>query len=86
MAKSNKNRPVHEERLGRIKACVWKNDTENGTRYNVTYSRLYKDGDDWKESDSFGRDDNLLLARIAEIVTVWIYRHQQEETKEREAA
>lgn len=86
MAKSNTNRPVHEERLGRIKACVWKNDTKKGIRYNVTYSRIFKDGDDWKESDSFGRDDNLLLARVAEIVTVWIYRHQQEETKEREAA
>jgi len=84
---SQKNRPVHEERLGRIKACVWRNETENGTRYNVTFSRIYKDGDEWKESDSFGRDDCLLLARVAEITTVWIHRHQQEESsKEREAA
>jgi hypothetical protein len=37
--------PVHEVRLGRIKAAVWENTTENGVRHNVTISRLYKDGD-----------------------------------------
>ena len=27
---------THEVRLGAIKAAVWKNDTENGVRFNVT--------------------------------------------------
>ena len=47
--------PVHEVRLGRIKAAVWENTTENGVRHNVTLSRLYKDGTQWKDSASFGR-------------------------------
>ena len=71
-----KNQPVHEEKLGRMKAVVWENQGPNGSIFNVTFSRLYKDGDDWKESQSFGRDDCLVLARLAEIVAVWIYRHQ----------
>jgi len=28
----------------------------------VTVSRSYKEGDSWKSSDSFGRDDLLVLA------------------------
>ena len=48
------NKPVHEDRLGHIKACVWKNETQNGVRHNVTIVRIYKDGDDWKETSSFG--------------------------------
>ena len=75
-----KNQPVHEERLGRMKAVVWENTTENGSMFNVTISRLYKDGDEWRESQSFGRDDCLLVARLAEIVAVWIYRHQAQQS------
>ena len=71
-----KNQPVHEEKLGRMKAVVWENQGPNGSIFNVTFSRLYKDGDDCKESQSFGRDDCLVVARLAEIVAVWIYRYQ----------
>jgi len=55
--KTNKTKPVHEVRLGTIKAAVWRNETEAGVRYNATFSRLYKDGDGSKSTDSFGRDD-----------------------------
>ena len=70
------NQPVHEERLGRMKAVVWENTTANGSMFNVTFGRIYRDGDEWKESQSFGRDDCLVLARLAELTSVWIYRHQ----------
>ena len=32
-----KQKPVHEIRLGRIKATIWENETENGTRYNAKH-------------------------------------------------
>ena len=69
---TEKVRPVHEVRLGRIRAAVWENDTKNGTRHNVTLSRLYRDGDDWKDSSSFGRDDLLLLAKVSDQAHSWI--------------
>ena len=50
-------KPIHEVRLGFIKAAVWRNETEAGVRYNATFSRLYRDGDQWKSTESFGRDD-----------------------------
>jgi hypothetical protein len=71
--RSSKKRPVHELRLGRIRAAVWENSTQNGTRHNVTVSRLYKDGDDWKDSTSFGRDDLPLLAKVADLAHSWIF-------------
>lgn len=61
---SSNNRPVQEIRLGRIKAAIWENETQNGSRFNVTVTRLYKDGDEWKSSDSFGRDDLPLLGKV----------------------
>ena len=35
-------KPVAEVRIGRVKATVWPNETEDRTRHNVTFSRLYK--------------------------------------------
>ncbi|MCI0462773.1 MAG: hypothetical protein L0Z62_37980 [Gemmataceae bacterium] len=70
-----KQQPVHEIRFGAVKAAIWENQTNNGTRYSVTVSRLYKDGDEWKRSDSFGRDDLPLLAKVADLAHTWIFEH-----------
>ena len=40
---ANSKKPVHEIRMGRIRAAVWENETKNGNVHNVTISRLYKD-------------------------------------------
>lgn len=68
-----KARPVHELRMGRIRAAIWANETQNGMRHNVTISRIYKDGDDWKDSTSFGRDDLPLVTKIADQAHSWIF-------------
>jgi hypothetical protein len=67
--------PVHELRMGRIRAAIWENETQNGTRHNVTLSRLYKDGDNWKDTTSFGRDDLPVLAKVADMAHSWIFEH-----------
>lgn len=68
-----KQKPAHEIRLGRIKATIWENETDNGVRHNVSVSRLYKDGDEWKQTASFGRDDLPLVAKVADLAHLWIY-------------
>jgi hypothetical protein len=70
----SKKQPVHEIRMGRMRAAIWENDTQNGTRHNVTFSRLYKDGDEWKDSISFGRDDLPLLGKVADRAHSWIFQ------------
>lgn len=77
-----KSKPIHEVRLGSIKAAVWKNDTENGVRYNATFSRLYKDGDKWASTESFSRDDLLLLAKVADQTHTWMCAQGREEPRD----
>ena len=76
--KEVKNRPVHEVRFGRIRAAIWQNETENGPRHNVTITRLYKDGNDWKDSTSFGRDDLPLAAKVCDQAHTWIFEQAVE--------
>lgn len=75
-------KPVHEIRLSAIKAAIWENQTDSGVRHNVTIQRLYKDGEDWKTTDSFGRDDLLLVAKVADMAHSWIYTHSQQSSEE----
>ena len=72
------NKPVHEVRLGRIKAAVWENNTANGVRHNVTILRIYRDGEQWKTSDSFGRDDLPLVTKVADLAHSWIYEQSKQ--------
>ncbi len=74
------NKPVHEIRLGRIKAAVWANDTEHGVRHGVTLCRIYKDGNQWKETTSFGRDDLLVVAKIVDHANTWIYENSSNDS------
>ncbi len=78
MAQQNgKAKPVHELRFGRIRAAIWENETQNDTRHNVTISRLYKDGEQWKDSASVGRDDLPLVAKVADEAHSWIFAESQ---------
>jgi len=73
-----KAKPVKELRLGRVKAAIWANDTEGGVRHNVTFVRLYKDGDEWKTSTSFGREELPLLAKVCDMAHTYLYQLAQE--------
>jgi hypothetical protein len=73
MAKTTK-KPIREVRLGRIRAAIWENATTNGTRHNVTFSRLYRDEEgNWQDSSSFVRDDLPILCKVADRVHTWIF-------------
>jgi hypothetical protein len=64
---SGSSGPVKTLRLGRIKAAVWENGADQRTFYNVTFARTYMDEDKkFHDADSFGRDDLLLLSKLAD--------------------
>lgn len=67
------SRPVHEIRMGRIKAAIWVNETQNGRMHNVTIQRLYKSDDGWATTTSFGREDLPLVGKVADLAHTWIY-------------
>ena len=75
-----KDTPAHEIRMGRIKATIWGNETDSGGfRHNVQLRRLYKDEEEWKQSDSFGRDDLPVVAKVADMAHTWIHQRAQNE-------
>lgn len=79
-----KNRPVHEVRMGRICGAIWRQQTDDGkVWYNVTLSRIYKDGQgNWARSDSFGRSDLPLVIKVADACHTWMYETAKEAVQE----
>ena len=66
--KQNKPQPVEEVRIGSIKAAIWRNETEKGVRYSVTFEKSYKDSSGkWQSTSSFSESDLLLVAKAANL-------------------
>jgi hypothetical protein len=80
--RSERQRPTHEIRIGRLRATIWANQHETqGTWYSITLTRSYKDGQgQWKSASSFGRDDLLVLGELTRMAFHWIHRQHQEKT------
>lgn len=73
---ADNNRPVHQVRIGRIKAAVFDNG-DNAPR-KVLFSALYKDGDEWRGSQSFTREDLPLLIKVADQVHSYLYEQNSD--------
>ena len=65
-------KPVHEIRISLIIARVWRKRTRSGFRHNVSVVRLYRNGDSWKESLRFGRDDVPIVRLALDKAHTWI--------------
>lgn len=66
MSKQTKTRPVETLRDGSIKAAIWRNESENGDFFAITFARTYKDSKgDLQDTDSFSGTQLLRLSRLA---------------------
>lgn len=72
------HKPVHELRIGSIKAALWQNDLPTGPRFTATFCRLYRDQGQWRRTESFGRDDLLVLSKLADLAHSWICERAHE--------
>lgn len=78
---STGNKPVHTLRYGNVKAAVWRNEVDLGNAsramYHVTFSRSYKDHSElWRDSGSFGPEDLLVLAKLADEAHTFIFKQK----------
>lgn len=65
---TKKNAPAAKVSVGLQTASIWKNESEGRAFYNVTFDRRYRDAEGkWKSSSSYGRDDLLALAKLADL-------------------
>ena len=73
-------KPAHQIRIGRIRAAIWQNENgDDASWFNVTVTRLYKEGDDWRDSQSFRRDDLPIVAKAMDMAFAWIWECQMTE-------
>ena len=77
------SKPAHKIRIGVLQVTIWKNQNDKGTWYSVTPSRSYKQDDAWKETDSFGFDDLLAMAKLFDQAHTWIMHRQQSDAQSR---
>jgi len=73
----SENQPAHKIRHGFVSASIWRQDTDKGPMFNVTFQRSYLDGEAWKNSNSFGRGNLLVLSLIAARAFEWIGNQSQ---------
>jgi len=59
------NPPVAKLRIGLVNANVWQRVTEEGTFYNVSFERRFNKGGQWASTQSYGYDDLLAIAKLA---------------------
>ena len=77
--KMTNDKPIHEIRVGNVRASIWENpDNQPANVYKVSFTRSCHDGQQWRTSSGFRRDDLLLLVDAAERARVWIFEQQRE--------
>ena len=84
---NERQKPVHEIRLGLVRASIWENKSEYGVRHNVTLERLYpvkldENRRTWKSTSSLGRDDLLLAGKVLDLAHSWIFAQSAEDADE----
>ena len=78
-AASSAKLPVKTFRLGRIKAAVWENEADRKKFFNVTFARTYvDDAKNYHDTDSYGRDDLPLVAKLADQTHRFIFERLAE--------
>ncbi len=66
-------RPVHEIRRGLLKVRVHRSRGRSSTRYTISIVRLFRNGDVWKMSSRFSRDDIPVIRLLLDEAFLWIH-------------
>ena len=66
------NQPAARFQIGFVTANVWANSSGDRTFYNVNVQRTYKDGGEYKQTDSLGHGDLMNAAKALERAEAWI--------------
>ena len=82
--KSDSNKPVKTFRLRGSAASIFENRSDDGksTVCKVTRQRSYKQGDDWKTTSSFGRDDLPIVSLLTKQAWEFILNTESSGQKE----
>jgi hypothetical protein len=74
MTDEKKPEPVLRLHTGGREVAVWKIERGKGPRFSVT---TYKQGEERKQSDSLGEDEQIVMDQMLDIAHTWIATKQQ---------
>lgn len=59
------NRPAYDRRLGNIRVAIFENESDGRVFFNASFTRRYKEGEEWKDSSTFnGLHDLAVLKEL----------------------
>ena len=76
------SKPEQTFKLGSAHASIFLNDGEQGPFRTVTIQRRYKDGDDWKSSNSFTAKQLANTIAISQRAIAYILDQESSDTAE----
>ena len=65
-------KPTHEIRHGLLRVRIYRRNTRDGIRHDVTLHRRFRNGDLWQGSQRFGRDDIPVVRYLLDQAHEWI--------------
>jgi hypothetical protein len=73
---TDKKKPIQKVQSGPVTGAIWENEGKDGTFFSATFERSYKDGEDFKNSTSYGANDlaHLILCgtKVSQAIDVLI--------------
>ena len=74
-------KPVAKVKLRGVTASVFANEANGGTYFKVSIARTYRDGDSFKTTTAFTRDDLPLVEAVARSAWLEVIRREAEDAQ-----
>ena len=71
---SDDSTPIHEIRLGGIRATIHGSNLNGDDAFRIRLSRVFLDNGTWQSTDVFRRDDLPVVGQAVEQAYAWIWR------------
>ena len=79
--KESTNKPVQRFTLKGITASVFRNETDKGVPfYKVSITRTYKDGDEYRTTTAFNRDDLPYVREVSRHAWLDVIKREADES------
>ena len=80
----NGNKPVKKLKAKGISVSIFANESESAGKpyYKTTVQKFYKDGEEWKMTQSLGRDDLPIVRLLLDRAWQWIIDQEASQSKE----
>lgn len=83
--KETSNKPMKKLQLRGISASVFENQSENGhTFYKVSITRTFKDGDEFRTTSTFSRDDLPIVQELTRQAWLTILKAEADSSSKQE--